>query len=170
MSPLVRRTWSPRGQTPVFYQRTRSHQKVSAIAALCIAPERDHVRLVFRLYPDENILTRHFTRFLGDLLRTLDGPVQLVWDRLPGHRSRAVQTFIETRDELDADYLPPYAPELNPVEHLWGHLKTNALANLAPFELPTLTHATRYAARTVQRRDALLRAFIRHAPLPLRLK
>ena len=170
MAPLVRRSWSPCGQTPVFYQRTRSHQKVSAIAALCVAPERDQVRLVFRLYPDENILTRHFTRFLGELLTTLAGPIQLVWDRLPGHRSRTVQTFIQNCDELHADYLPPYAPELNPVEYLWGHLKTNALANFAPVELPALTHATRCAARNTQRRDALLRAFIHHAPLPLRLK
>jgi transposase len=170
MSPLVRRSWSPRGHTPVLPQRTRSHQKVSAIAALCISPGRDRVRLVFRLYPDENIRTRHFTGFLGELLRTLAGPVYLVWDRLPGHRARRVQLYIEDHDALQADYLPAYAPELNPVEHLWGHLKTNALANLAPLELPILARAARSASRTVQHRAALLRAFIHHTPLPLRLK
>jgi len=38
MAPVVRRTWSPCGQTPIVVQRTRHHQKVSVIAALIISP------------------------------------------------------------------------------------------------------------------------------------
>jgi len=45
MAPLVRRTWSLRGQTPLLRQRGRCHQKVSAIAAICIAPSRDRLAL-----------------------------------------------------------------------------------------------------------------------------
>ena len=44
MAPYVRRTWAPKGSTPFLYQCTRSHQKVSVIAALCIADERNTVR------------------------------------------------------------------------------------------------------------------------------
>ena len=55
MAPLVRRTWAPRGMTPILAQRTRSRQKVSAIAALTLAPRRRRVGLYFSLYPDANI-------------------------------------------------------------------------------------------------------------------
>ena len=48
MSPLVRRSWAPRGVTPILYQRTRRREKVSAIAALCVAPTRDLIHLYFR--------------------------------------------------------------------------------------------------------------------------
>jgi hypothetical protein len=66
----------------VLYQRTRSHQKVSAIAALCIAPCRHRVHLYFRLHPDVNINADLVIEFLRHLVRQLDGPVVLVWDRL----------------------------------------------------------------------------------------
>jgi hypothetical protein len=48
MSPLVRRSWAPRGVTPILCQRTRRREKVSAIAALCVAPTRGRIHLYFR--------------------------------------------------------------------------------------------------------------------------
>jgi len=55
MAPLVRRSWSLRGHTPVMHQRGRCLQKVSAIAALCIPPTRDRISLYFRLHADANV-------------------------------------------------------------------------------------------------------------------
>lgn len=169
MAPLLRRSWAPCGQTPVLRQRTRSHRKVSAIAAVCVSPARDRVRLVFRLHPDENITAARIGEFLGQVHRHLQGPVLLVWDRLAGHRARKVQSVIKAIPNFHVEYLPAYAPELNPVEQVWSHLKTNALANYAPTELDALTRKARKAARAIQNRDALLRAFIEHTPLSLRL-
>ncbi|NOZ10206.1 MAG: hypothetical protein GXP09_04080 [Gammaproteobacteria bacterium] len=67
MAPLVRRSWSPCGQTPVLVQRTRSHKKVSVIAALCVAPRRDHMHLYFRLHPDTHINAVLIIAFLRQL-------------------------------------------------------------------------------------------------------
>lgn len=67
MAPLVRRSWSPCGQTPVLHQRSRSHRKVSVIAALCVSPARDWVYLYFRLYPDANITAPLIVAFLRQL-------------------------------------------------------------------------------------------------------
>lgn len=61
--------------------------------------------------------------------------------------------------------LPPYAPELNPVEPLWGHLKMNALANLAAPDLPELTRLSRYQSRMLQKKPDLLRSLARNSPL-----
>jgi hypothetical protein len=55
MGPLVRRSWQPRGQTPVLVQRGRNLQKVSAIAALAVPPRSDGARLYFRLHPQAEI-------------------------------------------------------------------------------------------------------------------
>ena len=171
MAPLVRRTWAPRGATPVLYQRGRSHQKVSAIAALCVPPERDSVRCCFRLHPDENINTPLVLSFLRQLSRQLKGkPFLVIWDRLNSHRAKMVTTFLSTSPAAGFALLPPYAPELNPVESVWGYLKTNPLANDPYLDVGCLAAAARRHGRSLQRRGGLLRSFIEHSPLFLRLK
>lgn len=170
MAPVVRRSWSPRGQTPVLVQRTRSHRKVGVIAALCVSPTRDRVRLFFRLYPDANIRATLLVAFVRALRRALNAPIVLVWDRLPAHRGKAMAAYAKEDRRLRCVLLPPYAPELNPVEYVFGHLKMNPLANLACTEVDTLAGMARQHGRSLQRREALLRSFIHHSPLSLRLK
>ena len=167
MAPLTRRSWSPRGQTPVLYQRTRAHQKVSAIAALSISPDRHRRHLYFRLHSNVNINADLVIAFLRQLLRQLDGSVVLVWDRLQAHRAGRVQAFIENLPRLQVHFFPPYAPELNPVENVWGYLKTNPLSNRPFFAVDSLAKATNSSARRLQKTPALLRAFIEHCPLSL---
>ena len=71
--------------------------------------------------------------------------------------------------EIQSVFLPAYAPELNPVEYVWGYLKVNPLANLAPLDVNLLLSVTRRQGRKLQREEKLLRSFIHHSPLPLRL-
>ena len=170
MAPLVRRSWHPRGVTPVMEQRTRAHQKVSIIAALCVPPSRDAVQLYFRLLPKANFNAVAIRGFLRQLNRQLNAPWVLIWDRLQAHRARIVQSFIASQSHARSVYLPPYAPELNPVEYLWGYLKTNPLANAPFFDLDTLADQARSHTRSLQRQPAILRSFVEHSPLSLRLK
>ena len=170
MSPLVRRSWGPRGETPLFYQRTRSHQKVSVIAALCVAPTRDDLHLYFRLHPNTNINAGGVIDFLRVLLQQLPGPIVLVWDRLQAHRAKVTRQFFEGHPRLHPHLLPPYAPELNPVENVWSYLKMNPLANFAPLDLDTLVDTTRHHGRSLQRKHELLHSFMAHSPLSLRIR
>ena len=165
MAPLVRRSWAPRGQTPILYQRTRSYQKVSVIAALSVSPQRRRVGLYFSLRPNANVRAAWLRAFLADLAAHLRHPLLVVWDRLPGHRAQSVQQFFQRRPNRHSAFLPPYAPELNPVEHFWAYLKHNPLANLAAPDALTLTHIARRHAKRIQRRQALLRSFIASTPL-----
>ncbi|MHB1464666.1 MAG: transposase [Thermoleophilia bacterium] len=98
--------------------------------------------------------------------------IRRLWsgDRLTAHRAKVVKEFMGASPRLDNFFLPPYAPELNPVEYLWSYLKTNSLANFAAFELNVLADATRKSGRSLQRKEYLLRSFINHSPLSLRLK
>lgn len=168
MAPLVRRSWSVRGHTPVLRQRGRCYQKVSAIAALCIAPTRDRIALYFRLHQDTNINAERAMNFLEHLQRQLRTPIVLIWDRFQAHKGELLNECVLPRS-AHLQYLPPYAPELNPVEYLWAYLKTNPLANDPILDLHLLAHRTRCAAYSVQRRPELLRSFLRHTGLPLRL-
>ena len=169
MAPVVRRGWRPRNSPSVLLQRTRSYKKVSAIAALCVPPTRDGVRLTFRLHPDANINSLRVIGFLQHLERHLSGPIVLLWDGLNAHRSLLTRAFLAEHPRIHVFAFPAYAPELNPVEYLWAYLKLNPLANLALMEVHTLADATRQASRSVQHRPDLLRSFLAHSPLSLRL-
>jgi len=170
MAPLLRRSWNPRGCTPIIRQRTRSHQKVSIIAALCLNHARDRLHLYFRLHPQTNITTAEVIDFLRQLSRQVTEHIVLVWDRFNPHRSHKTRAFLRAQPRLHAFFLPPYAPELNPVENFWSYLKGNPLANAAIAELEELTDTTRHHGRRIQRRQSLLRAFLEHSPLSLHLK
>lgn len=170
MAPLVRRTWAPRGLTPFLWQRTNTYRKVSVVAALVVPPQRNRVRLYFRLHPNANINAPSVLSFLKDLCRHVGGPFILLWDRFLAHRARIVQGYIAEKEGLGSEFLPPYAPELNPVENVWNYLKTDSLANEAVFDLDTLTQRARHHGQTLQKKQRLLRSFMKHTPLFLRLK
>jgi transposase len=60
--------------------------------------------------------------FLSHLLRHIPGTLLVIWDGLKSHRSRLVWDFVHgQRGRIWLEFLPTYAPELNPVEYLWSH-------------------------------------------------
>jgi transposase len=165
MAPLVRRTWAPRGHTPSLYHRTRSHQKVSAIAAIVVSPKGRRVRLIFRLHKDTNINAKLALEYLGLLKHHIAGRCIVVWDRSRTHKAKIVQTTIASQSKLLLEYFPPYAPELNPVEYVWGYLKNTGMANNAPTEVDVLARETRRYTRAIQMKPVLLRAFLHRSSL-----
>lgn len=171
MAPLVRRTWSQRGHTPVLMQRGRSRRKVSVIGALTVSPGRRRVRGYFGFLPDANYDGEAILTFVRQLCRTVRRPVELVWDRLHAHHQGVVGAWLECRRcRVRAHLLPAYAPELNPVELIWGYAKTNPMANFAPTELQELLFKTQQTTLGIAGNQPLLRSFIQHGALPLRLK
>jgi len=169
LAPLVRRSWAPRGQTPVFYQRGRHRQKVSIIAALSVSPRRGRVGFYCSLAPHLNVDTSWLVAFLHALARHFRGSVILVWDRWTTHRSVAVRAFLERHPRFSVQLLPAYAPELNPVEKVWGYLKLNPLANLAATNAEELARIAGRHSRRLSRSPHLLRGFIRSCHLFSRL-
>lgn len=170
MAPLVRRTWAPIGQTPIFYQRTGAREKVSMIGALTVSPRRRRVGLYFSLLTNQNVTAESLIPFLRQLRVHLGGRFILIWDRLNVHKAIRTQDFLAGLKTIRAEFLPPYAPELNPVEGVWGFLKMNPLANHAAQDADALTGRVDRAAQEVQNDAHLLRSFIRRTPLSLCLK
>ncbi|WP_369386333.1 transposase [Streptomyces sp. CG1] len=86
-------------------------------------------------------------------------PIVPVWDRLNTHVSHAMRHLINEWDWLTVFLLPTYAPELNPVEYLWAHVK-HSLANLASTALDRLEALARNRLRRLQYRSNVLDGFL----------
>jgi hypothetical protein len=170
LAPTVRRTWAPRGQTPILYQRTRCTRKISSIGGLSLSPGRRHLGLYLHWYPDTNICQEHVIAFLRDLLRHLRGAVVVVWDRIQIHRSGAVRDWLARQRRLTVECLPAYAPELNPIEHTWSYLKYHRMPNHGIREVDTLGRRVTRETRFVRGSQRLLRSFIHGSELPIRLE
>jgi transposase len=119
----------------------------------------------FRLFPGA-IRSPQIIEFLTHLLRHIPGKLLIVWDGLPAHRSRAVWDFVrQQRGRLWLEFLPAYAPELNPTEYIWGHLKQHEVANLCPKNLADLSQHAIRALKRMRRRPTLIMAFWQQAEL-----
>lgn len=107
-------------------------------------------------------------KFVLHLLRHLAGPIILVWDNNQPHRSYRVRELVLAAEgRLHLEFLPPYAPELNPDEYVWAHLKKDELGNLCPKDLPELRGAIRHAVMRTRARPTLLRSFLQASGLSM---
>lgn len=138
LQPVVRRTWAPRGQTPIHYTWDR-HDRISVIGALTLAPQRRRIGVYFN-YQFGNIVTHNVTSFLKQLHQQLQRNLVLVCDRWSVHRA-AVKRIQNHCDWLQVEWLPAYAPDLNPVEAMWSYTKHCDLANYIPDDLQQLEDA-----------------------------
>jgi transposase len=90
----------------------------------------------------------------------------VIWDSPNIHRDRLIWEFLASKDPLiKLAFLPGYAPELNPVEYIWGHLKKHELPNLCPRDFAQLGYNARLALRRMRRRPTLVTAFWKQSGL-----
>jgi len=158
--PTRVKTWAPKGQTPVL-QYSFNWKQLSLIAGVTVA------NFYFRFF-NGAIKAPQLVEYLQALARQIKGKLLIIWDGLPAHRSRLVRAYVESLgDRIVLERLPAYAPELNPVEYLFGYAKQRELANLC---LHTIDEVRRYATgrlKSLQRRPRLITAFWKQAELPL---
>jgi transposase len=158
--PTRVRTWGQRGRTPVLQYHFNWHQ-LSVIAGVTF------YRFYFRLFPG-SIKGPQVIEFLTALKRQIKRKLLVIWDGLPAHRSRLVRDYLERLNgAIQIERLPGYAPELNPVEYIWGYLKQHELANLCAKDFAQLTEFARKRLQSMQRRTTLVTAFWQQAELPL---
>lgn len=167
--PLVKKTWAPRGQTPVLHFNAKHHRRVSVIGALTVSPQRRHVDCHVMIYRDQSITQHEVIEFLSHLLRQIRGPLVLLWDRLNAHRGALVTQFLERHPRLITEYFPTYAPDVNPIEGLWSHCKWHVLSNYCASDTAELECVAKATFDDYRDKQAILRSFIRHTPLPLRI-
>lgn len=165
LQPTVRRTWAPKGATPVLNCWDR-RDRLSVISAITVSSQRKRLGLYFDIF-DHNIATDDFENFVARLLGRLGRPITLVLDRWQVHRSGARRLHQRFGRRIHVEWLPAYAPELNPDEQVWNHTKYADLANFIPNDVLHLGRSIAKSIRNTQSNQTLLRSFFQHAQLKL---
>jgi len=141
-------------------------EQLSAIGAVAYPSSgRKRARILLQTRPGA-VVSADVVRFLRHLRRHIRGPVLLLWDGLHAHRSRETRAYLEAQHAwLTVERLPAYAPELNPVEGLWGWFKGGVVANLCPDRLEPIVRALAVGRRRLRAKPDLLRGFLYKAGL-----
>ncbi len=163
--PSIRRTWAPKGETPVLIHAF-NWKKMSIAAALGYRWDGKHARLFFQTksdsYNEDSLIV-----FLKDLKREFRGTkCILIWDGLPGHKSKKMKAYLASQKKrLIVEMLPGYSPDLNPVESLWGNLKAEELANLCADDLGEVAEGVRAGMARIGACEQYAESFLDHAGL-----
>ena len=89
----------------------------------------------------------------------LRAPIILCWDNLNTHLSAAMRAFTDAHaDWLTVVRLPAYAPELNPTEGVWSHVKRDR-GNLAACDPDQLAATVKTLLKRIQYRPELIDGF-----------
>jgi transposase len=131
VSPL-KRTWSPRGQTPIIRTSIQHHERINLLGALFVLPDGKKIKLTTKSYW-HSLTGDEVISFLKQILRTIPGTIVLVWDNHPIHKRQKVQEFLATQGRLHVFHFPICAPELNPVEFVWNQVSEHT-AGTAPHD------------------------------------
>lgn len=157
---MVVRTYAPYGWTPSVHEFL-SYDHLSVIGA--ITPEG---RLFLKTYP-HSIKRQEVVAFLGQLLGLIPGPLLVIWDGNPPHRSQTIKAYLAAgaAKRIQLEQMPGYAPELNSIEWVWSYLKVADLANMAGDNLSVLDHHLQKAKKRLQGQHKMIKAFILDAGL-----
>ena len=115
----------------------------------------------------ETFQTDEVIQFLRQLHRQRRKKVIVVWDRLNAHRSAAAWFEAQHPDWFTFEWLPTYAPELNPIETCWSHAKCHKMANSSPQDVDELETQVHMCLESTRQRESLLRSFFANARLQL---
>jgi len=151
------------GRTPLVHHVYR-HDRISAISGIAVSPRRFHCALYCQLYED-NIQGEEVACFLRQLLQQIRGPLIVLLDNGAIHRGEPVQELLGRTRRLHLVAFPAYAPELNPDEGVWDHLK-KSLANGRPETSSELMDVLGQEICRLASAPQLLRGCIRRSALP----
>jgi transposase len=161
--PSVRKTWSPVGQTPLLVHRYR-HDRISAISGIAVSPKRFRCTLYCQIYQD-NLQGEEVAVFLRHLLHQIHGHLIVLLDNGTIHRGDPIQELLTRTSRLHLEPFPSHAPELNPDEGVWNHLK-RTLANGRPDSQAELMDVLSDEVCRLAKSQSLLRGCIQQSELP----
>lgn len=164
MKPVRRRTWAPVGQSPVLVPCAK-YDRWSVIGAVTVSPTGRRLGAYFQVF-DRNVVTEDAELFVWGLHQKLRRPLLVVWDNLNVHYA-AQKQLRDVVDRIDFAYLPPYAPQLNPVEALWSLTKYGRMANWCPPDAWTLATRVRDELLDIRSEQRLLRGLFRAVSMSL---
>ncbi|MGW4896001.1 IS630 family transposase [Kitasatospora sp. NPDC004240] len=168
------RTWGRRGITPVVRVSGSRSGRVSVAGLIAVRPG-SRTRLSHRIRRHtgrkgerRSLSERDYIGLIDGIHHLVKAPIVLVWDRLNTHVSHVMRELVAARNWLTVYILPAYAPDLNPVEWLWAHVK-HSLANLSSVAVDRLEALVRNRLKRLQYRPDILDGFLAGTGLSLDL-
>src|SRR5437867_81763 len=152
---VLGRTWGLRGQTPEVPTSGR-RQSVNAISAV-----NARGAFWYEIYSERLNATR-FDELLRHFMRRRRSKVFLVLDGHPAHIAKVVAQYVQSLEgRLELHFLPGYAPELNPDEFVWNHLKRQGVSKKPLRQDESLRSRVLSDLDRIQSSPALVRSFFR---------
>ena len=154
--PTVVRTYAPIGQTPVLHEHL-SHDHLSVMSGITLEGK------LLMIEQDRAFKGPDVVRFLKHALDQIPGKLLVIWDGSPIHRSKAVKEFLAegAASRVRLEQLPAYAPELNPDEGVFKHLKCVELKNLCCQDIAELRTELRKAKERLRHKVDVILGCIR---------
>jgi hypothetical protein len=168
MAPLLRRSWSLRGDPPLIKYKAGHREKVSVAAALYLTPWRDRLHLAYQTLVNGYFNNEQVAEFLSAAVQGLSAPLVVVWDRGSMHKGGPINDLVaQSQGRLILEPLPAHAATLMPVEFLWRWLKYDQLCNFAARGAEQLNEAVIGKLEPIREDQQLLRSFFLYSDLPL---
>ena len=165
LSPIRGTTWCEVGK-PIMLRERFSRQSQTGLGFITMTPVQQRLNFRFTIFSGA-INTEDVIFFLTNIHRHYGGKVMIIFDRLTSHIS-ARNYFDQTHpDWFLFEYLPPYSPELNPVEQCWQMMKNVFMVNFVPLSVEHLEAKVLEVAQIVDNDPMLIASFFHHAKLAL---
>jgi transposase len=146
-------TWGAKGKTPVV-STSGQRQKVNAISA--VSPKGEFRFKVFT----NRFNAAFFIKVLRDFTKGIRRPCYFIVDGHPAHRAKVVQQFVKsTKGKIELYFLPPHAPDLNPDEFVWNHIKHHGLSRAPLRRNESLKARVTKDLKALRRDKTLIKSF-----------
>jgi transposase len=153
-------TWAPKGQTPQLKRHGRYRRETSTMAGLTISGK------IYKRHFDGSIDAEKLLDGLEHFREYIQRPIILIWDQSRTHKALLVKAYLEKHPEIHVEYLPSYAPELNPEEYCHGNVKRHMKNAIFHSKAEIRNSLNKGFSRLRKRPDILLDLF-QHAGLKL---
>ena len=151
----VGRTWAVRGKTPEV-ATSGQRQSVNAISAISLSGAFWFETYTYRFNKEA------FLSLLKRFMKYRKRKIILILDRHPAHIARIISEYVQSlKGKLEMFFLPGYAPELNPDEFVWNHIKNNGVSKKPLRKGESLHARVKDDLKTVQKNPSLVRSFFK---------
>jgi transposase len=152
--PPLQRTYGLKGKTPVVVT-SGQRQSINVISAVNARGE------FWAATYDGKLNAESFVLFLQDFMNNRgQEKVFLVMDGHPAHKAKVVLKYVASlQGQLELHPLPAYAPDLNPDEFVWSHMKTNGVSKKPLKKNESLRKRVEQDLQDIHRKPELVRSF-----------
>lgn len=155
LEPNVLKTWGVIGETPNVVLNSSGH-KFGVIGGMSVNGDM-HGQIHFG-----SMKGKETVNFLENLLSKFENKITVVFDNGRNVKCSVVQEFVNSEERLDVIYLPPYAPDCNPIEFLWAWIRYD-LGSLCFSGVDMLLNAWKSSWLEVVKAPELVKSFFKRS-------